>query len=171
MELTEVNIENIMQQWATDVTGDQIIIANQEASGSRVKNPYGTVSILTIVFTDMNDIRYTDIINDELEEKSRIRPVATIQVDFFGNGSRDRLMKLKASTNHTDTKLYFQENTVGFKSASSIRDLSRLSHSNWERRAQADFDFNLLGDYDRTIGTIGSVEIFNSINDEFINIP
>ena len=169
--ITEVAIEDAVRQWVVDITGLEVIIASQTESGFRPANPYGTIQILTLVGTELKDVSYQDRMDDDVDETTTIRPVATIQVDFFGDGARDQLLKLKASVWQAPTIEYFQTNGLGFVNMSGINELDRLTDTEWEKRAQADFDFNIVGDYTVAIGTIDSVEIENDINNTIIEVP
>lgn len=169
MPIIEADLENVFYEWCTTVTGIEFIIASQSAGGYRPRQLYGTISLTLFDGTVLKDRRYEEILgSDDVTEIVRIRPTVAVSVNIYGDGGKTEILKLKASTQQTNTNEFFQINNVGFTTHSQIRSLPRVNRDDHENRAQCDFNFNTIGEYFSDVKTIGRVEILNELNNSEI---
>lgn len=145
------------------------IIANQ--AGDRPPRPYGTLYLRSASAIGAGDVKSTTsgILNTE-----RMREVFELEVSFqtFGPGALSAIGDLQTWARRPSVVIGTLETVLlGFLSAGETRDLTLVISQDWEERAQCDFRFTARFNFDRSIDTIGSVEISGANSTQTIEEP
>lgn len=145
------------------------IFANEP--GDRPPRPYGSILIRSQNAIGAGDSKS---IADGILITERMREVFELEVSIqaFGRDAVDAISDLKTWARRPSVVIgTLQTVLLGFLSAGPTQDLSQVISQDWEGRAQCDFRFTARFNSDRSIQTIGTVEISGANRTQTIEEP
>ena len=157
MSFDRAAVENAIRTFANAAVAIPWIFANQE--GDRPPRPYGTIYVQGADPIGMGDIQS---VGTGVTITERVREYVELEVSFqtYGDGALDRMARIVAWAKRPSVTIGALDTVLlGFLSAGPIRDLSQVFAQSWEARAQCDLRFSLRANDDRSISTIGRVDI------------
>lgn len=162
-------VEDALLAFANEAHPGVWIIANEP--GDRPPRPYGTIYVRSANAIGAGDVKTLEagILNTE-----RMREVFEIEVSIqtYGRSAMDTMSDLKTWARRPSVVIGTLPTVfLGFLSASETRDLSQVISQDWEGRAQCDFRFTARFNADRSIDTIGTVEISGAGSTQTIEEP
>jgi hypothetical protein len=126
----------------TSYADEKIIRANQ--NGPKPADPFVTWQIVSAVPSDFSDVNRTDAGGYVMDSTDTRRYRIGVDVNAYGSDGLTILANLTQSNTDPEVREVFGGNGITLMGSTTIQDLTGLGDTKWVPRYQAEFEFNVF---------------------------
>jgi hypothetical protein len=161
MSLSVTTIEDTLYAWLASVTGETVILA--EENGTRPAPPFGTIKLTNITRVGTTEVKKPDA-NGDREAVNNYELAASFQ--FFGSSARQKALDVLDILGLETGTATLEAAGLYFFRSNGIPDLSELLRGDYEKRAGLDVVFGIQGTATEAVGLIETINMTGTVYDQ-----
>lgn len=162
--MTYIDVENAVYEWvALELPHIDWKFTYQNSPAFNTPNNNknkGTIQLLTTIDNDLGFLNNMyNSVNDNFDLNLKSHKQFTFSINIYGKNAKSQAEQLRNSYCFQQTIDFFNSRNIGYKSSSSVRDLTALVSSKFEERSQIDVDFYVVLSYSKQQDRIAKVKV------------